>query len=65
MSGKLYNRNKEPLLSLDIRKIRNIINSTIEKAKSYYVRNILGTTKKDPKTLSDPLWEKQTYSRGE
>ena len=45
---KHYNSNKDPQLVTDIRKIRNKSNTSVEKAKSEYVRNILGATKKDP-----------------
>ena len=41
--------NRDPTVLNEIRKLRNKINAKIEKAKSDYIRNILGLTKKDPK----------------
>ena len=46
---KRYNLSKDQNLLQDIRTLRNQINSCIERAKSVYIQNILGNTKRDPK----------------
>ena len=46
---KQYFREKLPILLKYIRKARNVINAKVEKAKSEYIRNLLGSTKKEPK----------------
>ena len=44
-----YYRERSPSILEEIRKARNIINAKIERAKSEYIRNLLGSTKKEPK----------------
>ena len=46
---KRFLRDKDPLILSEIRKLRNKVNATVERAKSDYIRNVLGATRKDPR----------------
>ena len=46
---KRFLNTRNPAVLEEIRKARNVLKSTIDKAKSNYIRNLLGATKKDPK----------------